>query len=190
MPWWHFHRRLALPTVSRFAAVALSSLTQAAVCSLCCLFFTFTHAALLGCCRLGISWHFWVWWSSLPLLDFDAPSPGAVAHKISISVCNVRGVADSFFSHQTVYTELAGCVLPEVSCSCRVAVLRCPELISLCLRQVTRLGLCSPVGTHRGTDQCNCWLWRLRRHGFLMALHDEPDPVCSAGAAASAVVLS
>ena len=105
MPWWHFgsHCRLISSLVSRFPAVPLSSLTQAAVCSVCCFLdtsplclFNFTHAALLGCCRLGISWHFWVWWSTLPLLGCDAPSPGAVAHKILISVCIVWDVADSF----------------------------------------------------------------------------------------------
>ena len=44
-------------------------------------------------------------------------------------------------------------------------------------------GLCSPEGTHRDLDQCpnqQCGLWR---HTFLMALHDEPDHLCSAGAA-------
>ena len=63
----------------------------------------------------------------------------------------------------------------------------CPTLVSLRLRQVTRPGLCSPAGSHCGPDQCHCWLWRFWRHGFLMSLHDEPEPVCSAGAAASTV---
>ena len=51
------HCRLISSFVSRFTAVVLSSLTQAVVCSVCCLLdtsplclFTFTHAALLGCC--------------------------------------------------------------------------------------------------------------------------------------------
>ena len=63
-----------------------------------------------------------------------------------------------------------GCVLGEVSCSCRVD-LRVLILSPFRLRPDARPGLCSPVGTHRGPDQCHSWLWLLRRHGFLMALH-------------------
>ena len=44
-------------------------------------------------------------------------------------------------------------------------------------------GLCSPEGTHRDPDQCLCQQCSLWRHRFLMALHDEPDHLCSAGAA-------
>ena len=43
-------------------------------------------------------------------------------------------------------------------------------------------GCVHPQVLIRGPDQCHCWLWRFRRHGFLMSLHDEPEPVCSAGA--------
>ena len=46
-------------------------------------------------------------------------------------------------------------------------------------------GLCSPEGTHRDLDQCLCQQCRLWRHSFLMALHDKPDSLCSAGAAVS-----
>ena len=46
-----------------------------------------------------------------------------------------------FFSHHTVFAELG---------VFQVRGARCPELVSLCLSQVTRLGLCSPVGTRRG----------------------------------------
>ena len=37
-----------------------------------------------------------VCWSSLPLLGFDSPSPCAFPHKVSVSVCIVWTVADSF----------------------------------------------------------------------------------------------
>ena len=46
-------------------------------------------------------------------------------------------------------------------------------------------GLRSPEGTHRDLDQCLCQQCNLWRHSFFMALHDEPDHLCSAGAAGS-----
>ena len=154
-------------------AVALSSLSPAVVCSVWCLLdtsplclFIFTNAALRAAADWASRGTSGSGGAHLHLLGFDAPSPCAGAHEISISVCIVWSVADSFLlaSH---CLHWAGCVPGEVSCSCRVADLRCPELVSLCLRQVTRLRL------------------RLRRHGFLMALHDEPEPVCSASAAST-----
>ena len=194
-----FHRWLISSFVSRFMSSTLPvvisivpikayfpsatySLTQAVVCGVCCLLdtsllrlLTFTHAALLGCCWLGISWYFWSGgarcpsWALMRLLR-------VLLHTRSVSVCIVWSVADSFLlaSH---CLHWVGCLLGEVSCSCRVAVLRLSPIVSA--KSLVRG--CSPVGTHRGPDQCHCWLWRLRRHGFLTALHDEREPVCRCG---------
>ena len=46
-------------------------------------------------------------------------------------------------------------------------------------------GLCSPEGTHRDLEQCLCQQCNLWKHSFFMALHDEPDHLCSPGAAES-----
>ena len=46
-------------------------------------------------------------------------------------------------------------------------------------------GLSSPEGTHRELDQCLCQHCNLWRYSFFMVLHDEPDHLCSAGAAES-----
>ena len=120
------------------------------------------------------------WWSSLPLLGLVRFLQALLHPRYHISFCIVWSVADFFFLVSHCLPR--ACSVPgDVSCSCRVAHLRCPELVSFCLRQAARPGLCSPVGTHRGPDKCHCWLWGLRRHGFLMALHDEPEPVCDCG---------